>query len=81
MKNTYCILRCEGYAEERKIMMCYMGELVDGWQGMDDQKKIALVKDLACTDDRVGRKWKRFGELGSGETTQLTIDCNSHHYQ
>ena len=36
-------------------MVSDMVELVDEWQEMDDRKKTALVMDLACADDRIGR--------------------------
>ena len=49
------LLRCEGYAEERKTIIGYMGELVEGWQEMEAKKKLALVIDCACTDGRMGR--------------------------
>ena len=53
--EEHFLLRCEGYAEERKTIVGYMGELVEGWQEMDAKKKLALVMDCACTDGRMGR--------------------------
>ena len=53
--EEHFLLRCEGYAEERKTIVGYMGELVEGWQEMDAKKKLALVIDCACTDGRMGR--------------------------
>ena len=38
-----------------------MGELVEGWQEMDAKKKLALVMDCACTDGRMGGRFKRCG--------------------
>ena len=58
--EEHLALRCKCYLEERKIMVGYMGELVDGWQKADDWfKKIALVMDLACTDDRISQAVKK----------------------
>jgi len=53
--EEHFLLRCEGYAEERKTIVGYMGELVEGWQEMEAKKKLALVIDCACTDGRMGR--------------------------
>ena len=61
MKNTSYILRCEGYAEERKTIVGYMGELVEGWQEIEPKKKLALVIDCACTDGRMAGQFKRCG--------------------
>ena len=53
--EEHFLLRCEGHAEERKTIIGYMGELVEGWQEMEAKKKLALVIDCACTDGRMSR--------------------------
>ena len=57
--EEHFLLRCEGYAEERKTIIGYMVELVEGWQEMEAKKKLALVIDCACTDGRMGRAIKK----------------------
>ena len=60
------LLRCEGYAEERKTIVGYMGELVEGRQGMEAKKKLALVIDCACTDGRMGREIQKMWSVRFG---------------
>ena len=57
--EEHFLLRCEGYSEERKTIIGYMGELVEGWQEMEAKKKLALVIDCACTDGRMGRAFQK----------------------
>ena len=32
-----------------------MSEKVEGWQGMDDNDRVVVVKDRVCRDEAVGR--------------------------
>ena len=45
--------------EEREKLEELMSERVKEWQGMDDNVKVTVVMDRACTDEDVGRAVER----------------------
>ena len=51
--------------EERGKLMELMDDRVEGWPGMEENERMAVAMDKACTDPAVGRAmgrlwWKRF---------------------
>ena len=50
--------------EERGKLMELMDDRVEGWPGMEENERMAVAMDKACTDPAVGRAmgrlwWKR----------------------
>ena len=48
------VMRCTYVEEEREKLEELMSERVKEWQGMDDNVKVTVVMDRACTDEDVG---------------------------
>ena len=55
----HLVMRCTYVEEEREKLEELMSERVKEWQGMDDNVKVTVVMDRACTDEDVGRAVER----------------------
>ena len=59
------VIRCAHVKEERGKLMELMDVRVEEWPGTEENERVALAMDKACTDPAVRRAmeriwWKRF---------------------
>ncbi len=52
----HLVMRC---AEERGKLMELMNERVEGWLSMEENERVAVAMDKACTDPAVRRAMER----------------------
>ena len=52
-------MRCDQVKEERGTLVELMDERVEEWQGMEENERVAVAMDRACTDPAVGRAMER----------------------
>ena len=69
------VMRCAHVKEERGKLMELIDERVEGWPGMEENERVAIAMDKACTIPAVGRAmerlWrKRFIAKGSHPSTR-----------
>ena len=55
----HLVMRCTYVEEKREKLEELMNERVKGWQGMEDNVKVTVVMDGACSDEDVGRAVER----------------------
>ena len=53
--EEHCLLRCEGWRQEREMLTGFMGDLVGEFCTATDDRKVALILDHACSNRRVGK--------------------------
>ena len=59
----HLVIRCAHVKEENGKLMELMDERVEGWQGMEENERVAVVMDKACTDPAVGRAMERLWRM------------------
>ena len=55
----HLVMRCAHVKEERGTLKELMDERVEGWPGMEENEKVAVAMDKACTDPAVRRAMER----------------------
>ena len=55
----HLVMRCAHVKEERGKLMELMDERVEGWLSMEENERVAVAMDKACTDPAVGRAMER----------------------
>ena len=55
----HLVMRCEQVKEKRGKLVELMDERVEEWQGMEENERVAVTMDRACTDPAVGRAMER----------------------
>ena len=55
----HLVMRCAHVKEERGKLMELMDEMVEGWLSMEENERVAVAMDKACTDPAVGRAVER----------------------
>ena len=55
----HLVMRCAHVIEERGKLMELMDERVEGWLSMEENERVAVAMDKACTDPAVGRAMER----------------------
>ena len=63
-------MRCAHVKEERGKLMELMDERVEGWLSMEENERVAVAMDKACTDPAVRRAMER---LWQKRFTQLMV--------
>ena len=48
------MIRCAHVKEERGKLMELIDERVEGWSGMEENERVAVAMDRACTDPAIG---------------------------
>ena len=60
----HLVMRCAHVKEERRKLMELMNERVEGWLSMEENERVAVAMDKACTDPAVRRAMERYGGRG-----------------
>ena len=55
----HLVMRCAHVKEERGKLMELMDERVEGWLSMEENERVAVAMDKACTDPAVRRAMER----------------------
>ena len=53
--EKHFLLRCEGWRQEREMLVGFMGDLEGEFWNATDDRKVALILDRACSNGRVGK--------------------------
>ena len=59
MLIEHLVMRCAHAKEERGKLMELMDERVEGWLSVEENERVAIAMDKACTDPAVGRAMER----------------------
>ena len=57
--DEHLVMRCEQVKEEGEKLVELMDKRVEEWQGMEENERVAVTMDRACTDPAVGRAMER----------------------
>ena len=49
----HLVMRCAHVKEERETLMELMDERVEGWLSMEENERVAVAMDKACTDHQL----------------------------